>query len=89
MPQRKPVSGTVFTLKTEVEVFSKKLKVKFVNLKTAFDKVDPKSFFVELDELYKIPSGVTSLPPFYQKIFTKLLFTQNLKIDFFSTFFKP
>ena len=74
MPQRQPVSGTGFTLKTEVEVFSKKLKRKFFNLKTAFDKVNPKSYFVELDELYKIPSGVTSLPPFYQKILEKLTF---------------
>ena len=79
MPQRQPVSGTVFTLKTNVEVFSTKLKVKFFNLKTAFDKLDRNSFFVKLDELYKIPSKVTSLPPSYQKIFKKSLFTKKHK----------
>ena len=45
-------------------VFLKKLKVKFFNVKTAFNKVDPKSVVIELDELYKIPSEITSLSPF-------------------------
>ena len=73
-------------MKTEVEVFSKKHKVKFFTLKTAFYNVDPKSVFVDHDELYKIPSGVTSLPFFYQKIFKILHFTQKLKIDFLNIF---
>ena len=43
--------------------FFLKLKFKFLNLKTASDMVHPRGFFVDLDELYTIASGVNLLPP--------------------------
>ena len=50
------------------------------------DQVDPRGFFVDLDEFYKIPAGHNSLRPSPEKLFEKLKIAQNFKIGSFSTF---
>ena len=69
LPQVPSISETVFNLKTNYKLLSRKLKFKFLYLKTASDKVDPRDFCVELDELYNIPSGSNSLSPSQKKLF--------------------
>ena len=49
------------------------------------DRVDPRGFFVDLDELYKIASGHNSLEPSPKKLFEKSKFAENFKIVIFST----
>ena len=51
--------------------FLLKLKLKFLNLKTASDMVHPKGFVVDLDELYNLPSKTNLLPPFHKKLLNK------------------
>ena len=48
-----------------------KLKVRFFYLKTVSDEVDPRDFFVHLDELYKLPYVNNSLAPSHKKLFQK------------------
>ena len=71
LPQGPSTSKTVFNLKTNYELFSQKLKFEFVYLKTAFDKVDPRDIFVDLDELYNIPSWSNWLSPSQKQLFEK------------------
>ena len=56
LPQVPSTSEIVFNLKTNYELLCQKQKFEFFYLKTASDKVDPRVVFVDLDELYKIPS---------------------------------
>ena len=44
--------------------------------------VHPRGFVVDLDELYKIPSGINMLPPSYKKLFKKINFSKKFKIEF-------
>ena len=59
-----------YALKIKINLI-KKLKVIVLNLKTASYTVDTRGFFVDLDELYKIPSGTNLLPPSYNKLVKK------------------
>ena len=71
MPQGSSTSETVFNLKTNYELLSKKLKFEFFYLNTASDKVNPRDFLVYLDELYKILFGFNLLAPSPKKLFKK------------------
>ena len=71
LPQGPSTSETVFNLKTNYELLGHKLKFEFFYLKTPFDKVDPIDFFVDLDELYNIPSWSNLLSPSQKKLFEK------------------
>ena len=71
LPQGPSISETVFNLKTNYELLSQKLKFECFYLKTAFDKVNPRDCFVDLEELYNIPSWSNVLSLSQNKLFEK------------------
>ena len=57
-----------------------KLKLKFFTLKTVSDGVDPRDFFVHLDELYKLPYWTISLAHLDKKLIIKYYSEDILKL---------
>ena len=53
-----------------------------MNLKTTSDMVHPRGFFVDLDELYKLPYRTNLLQPSHKQLFKKKNLFEKFKIEF-------